>query len=242
MRFVSLLKKLTREFKVKIIISTHSPFIMQKLKGNDKLHLIEHNGKQTIGRSIEFEKKEEAFHALGAYLPLSLTANGIIFVEGQTEVKVLSILLNKIGLDIERNGILIIPLGGENLFAINPRDIKKVHEKSIVIIDSDLATSQQTGGSIKKSKTDYENACINADVHCVLIREYRTIENVYPKDILANILNISETELTHGNFGEIPQIPDRSKVSIGEKVATEMTQEQALQFPLVIKILEWWES
>ncbi|MBT2736211.1 ATP-dependent endonuclease [Bacillus sp. ISL-7] len=242
MRFVSLLKKLTKEFGVKVILSTHSPFIMQKVKGNDKLHLIEHNGKQTIGRPIEFEKKEEAFHALGAYLPLSLSANGIIFVEGQTEVKVLSILLNKVGLDIEKEGVLIVPLGGENLFAINPRDIKKIHEKSIVIIDSDLVKSEQAGGSIKKAKLSYEEACKNADVNCVLDREYRTIENVYPREVLAKVLNIDVNELSQEMFGEIPQIPDRKKVSIGEKVATEMTKELALDFPLVKILLEWWES
>ncbi|KSU85155.1 hypothetical protein AS030_06450 [Fictibacillus enclensis] len=140
------------------------------------------------GRPIEFERKEEAFHALGAYLPLSLTANGIIFVEGQTEVKVLSILLNKVGIDIEREGVLIIPLGGENLFVIDPRDIKKIHEKSIVVIDSDLVKSEQAGGSVKKSKVQYEEACQKADVNCILLREFRTIENLYPKDVLAKVL------------------------------------------------------
>ncbi|KSU85156.1 hypothetical protein AS030_06455 [Fictibacillus enclensis] len=44
MKIVSLLKKLTKEFNVKVILSTHSPFIMQKVKGNDKLYLLEHNG------------------------------------------------------------------------------------------------------------------------------------------------------------------------------------------------------
>ncbi|MBG9452311.1 hypothetical protein ABE67_23905 [Cytobacillus firmus] len=242
LKFISLLKKLSREFEVKVIICTHSPFIMQKLKGNDKLHLIEHTGNQTTGRPIEFEKKEEAFHALGAYLPLSLTANGIIFVEGQTEVTVLSTLLYKVGLDIEEAGILIIPLGGENLFAIKPRDIKKIHEKSIVIIDSDLAKSEADGGNIKKSKTSYEEACSKSDVECILLKGYRTIENIYPKEVLAKVLNINVTELTHDEFGEIPQIPVGSKVSIGEKVATEMDKEQALAFPLVKRLLEWWEG
>jgi predicted ATP-dependent endonuclease of OLD family len=242
LKFISLLKTLSREHNVKVIICTHSPFIMQKLKGKDTLHLIEHNGTQTTGRTIEFEKKEEAFHALGAYLPLSLTANGIIFVEGQTEVTVLSILLNKINLDIEKEGILIIPLGGENLFTIKPRDIKKIHEKCIVLIDSDLTKSERNGGNIRKSKKSYEEACSDSDVDCILLREYRTIENMYPKEELAKVLNINVKELLHDEYSDIPQFPLGNKVGIGEKVALEMSEEQALAFPYVSKILKWWQG
>ena len=240
LRFVKLLKKLTSEFGVKVIVSTHSPFIMQKLKEQDKLHLIEHNGRQTTTRPVDFEKKEEAFHALGAYLPLSLTASGIIFVEGQTEVVVLSILLDKAGLDIEKEGILILPLGGENLFNITPRNLKKMHEKSIVIIDSDLQKTLNAGGNIKQSKLTYETECNQHDVECVLLREYRTIENMYPKDVLARVLKISEDDLKHNNFDEIAQITNNMKVSLGQKVASEMTENEALDFPLVKKLIKWW--
>ncbi|PHA28034.1 ATP-dependent nuclease [Bacillus wiedmannii] len=241
-RFITLLKKLSNEFGVRVIVSTHSPFVMQRLKDTDKLYLIEHNGKQTTSRLIEFEKKEEAFHALGAYLPLSLTASGVIFVEGQTEVTVLTILLDKAGLNIERAGLLIIPLGGENLFAIPPRNLKKIHNKSMVIIDSDLPRSIENGGNIRSSKLHYEQDCNTAEVNCILLKEYRTIENLYPKEILAKVLNTDVSDLTYSNFDIISEIPDRNKVNIGKKVAEEMSKEQALDFPLVNKIIEWWNS
>ncbi|PFJ40178.1 hypothetical protein COJ00_26980 [Priestia megaterium] len=240
-RFMRLLKQLSKEFNVQWIISTHSPFIMQKLKDEDKLYLLEHNGTSTVGRAIDPGRKEDVFYALGAYLPLTLAANGIIFVEGRTEVTVLSILLNKVGIDIEKDNILLIPLGGENLFNIEPIDIKKIHDKSMVIIDSDLQKSEKQGGNIKQVKLNYEKACNEADLKCLLIREYRTIENMYPKEILSKVLN-KQNVLEHDNFGSISDIPDRKKVSIGEQVAEEMSREQAEQFPLIKEILNWWNN
>ncbi|MFE7061225.1 AAA family ATPase [Sutcliffiella sp. NPDC057660] len=241
-RFLKLLKMLSREFELRVILSTHSPFLMQKLKVKDKLYLIEHDGNKTTSRLVDLEKKEEAFHALGSYLPLSLTANGLIFVEGQTEVKVLTTLLDKADLDIENEGLLIVPLGGENLFAIPPRDLKKIHDKCIVIIDSDLRKSIEEGGNIKSSKLNYEQECNAADVSCVLLKEYRTIENMYPKEILASVLNTVIENLNHSNFDEIPELPNSRKALIGEKVAEEMSKEQALVFPLIKKIIEWWKD
>ncbi len=125
-RFIKLLRKLSREYSIKWVLATHSPFILQSLKDTEKLYLMKHDDHQTNCQEIDIANKDVVFSTLGAYLPLALSATGVIFVEGQTEVTVLTILLDKVGLNIERERILIIPLGGENLFQIDAKDLKKV--------------------------------------------------------------------------------------------------------------------
>ncbi|MGG0179223.1 ATP-dependent nuclease [Bacillus cereus group sp. MYBK29-1] len=241
-RFVKLLRQLSREFSIKWVLATHSPFILQSLKEQEKLYLIKHDGNQTNCQHIDIANKEVVFSTLGAYLPLALSANGIIFVEGQTEVTLLTILLDKIGLNIEKEKILIIPLGGENLFQISAKDLKKLHEKSMVIIDSDLSKSEKEGGNIKKTKLVYKNDCDENNVEFLMIKEYRTLENMYPKDILADVLDEKEENFNYGNFDEVPRIRSRNKIKVGEEVANKMSKEDAERFPLIKEIKKWWNE
>jgi hypothetical protein len=241
-RFIRLLKRLSNDFSVQWLVGTHSPFIMQNLKHRDVLMLMEHNGHQSTCRQIDITQKQDVLHALGAYLPFMLNSNGVIFVEGATESRILSILLPKAGLDIDSLQIVIVPLGGENLFQVEPKDLKKIHEKALVIIDSDLDRPVSSGGSIKQSKKDYREKCKEADIKFVMPIEFRTLENMYPKRAIAAVLGVYDQQLTYDNYSDIPEIKDDAKVKIGEMVASEMTHDEAKEFPLVQSILEWWEQ
>ncbi|PEQ70833.1 ATP-dependent nuclease [Bacillus thuringiensis] len=239
-RFIKLLRKLSREYSIKWVLATHSPFILQSLKDTEKLYLIKHDGHQTNCLEIDIANKDVVFSTLGAYLPLALSATGVIFVEGQTEATVLTILLAKVGLNIERERIIIIPLGGENLFQISAKDLKKLHEKSMVIIDSDLSKPEKEGGNIKKIKLDYQAECEENNVEFLMIKDYRTLENMYPKDVLAEVLGKEVETLDYGNFDEVPGI--RNKIKVGEEVANKMSKEEAERFPLIKEIQKWWNE
>ncbi|HHB2055609.1 hypothetical protein BVG00_21310 [Bacillus cereus] len=239
-RFIKLIRRISREFSIQWVLATHSPFILQSLKNEEKLYLIKHDGNQTNCQDIDITNKEIVFSTLGAYLPLALSAAGIIFVEGPTEVKILPILLKKAGLDIEKERILIIPLGGDNLFQIAAKDLKKLHEKSMVIIDSDLSKPEKEGGNIKKQKLVYKDECAENNVEFLMIKEYRTLENMYPKDILSDILDEKEENLNYGNFDEVPGISN--KIRVGEEVAKKMSKEDAERFPLIKEIQKWWNQ
>ncbi|AKR38645.1 AAA family ATPase [Bacillus cereus] len=239
-RFIKLIRKISREFSIQWVLATHSPFILQSLKDKEKLYLIKHDGQQTNCQEIDISNKDVVFSTLGAYLPLALSATGVIFVEGQTEVTILTILLDKVGLNIERERILIIPLGGENLFQIDAKDLKKLHEKSMVIIDSDLPKSEAEGGNIKQVKSDYKDECIENNVEFLMIKDYRTLENMYPKEILADVLGKEVETLDYGNFDEVPGI--RNKIKVGEEVANKMSKEEAERFPLIKEIQKWWNE
>lgn len=241
-RFIRLLRRISRDFPIKWVLATHSPFILQSLKGKEKLYLIEHDGIQTQCQDIDITSKEVVFNTLGAYLPLALSAKGVIFVEGQTEVTVLTILLKKVGLNIEDQRILIIPLGGDNLFKIAAKDLKILHEKSMVIIDSDLPRSEEQGGNIRQAKLNYEAECVQNNVKFLMLKEYRTLENMYQNNILAEVLNWEVETLNYGAYDEVPGITERNKVAVGMAVANAMSNEQAEDFPLVKEIKKWWNE
>ncbi|MCU5408227.1 AAA family ATPase [Bacillus cereus] len=241
-RFIKLIRKLSSEFQIQWVLATHSPFILKSLKDKEKLYLMNHDGNQTICQDIDIADKEVVFNTLGAYLPLALAARGVVFVEGQTEVTVLTILLDKVGLNIEREGILIIPLGGENIFKIAAKDLKKLHEKSMVILDSDLQQPEEQGGNIRKVKLSYEVDCAENNVEFVMLKGYRTLENMYPKNILAEVLNRNIENLDHGTFDKVHGITEKNKLKIGELLANKMSTEQAEDFPLIKEIKKWWNE
>lgn len=237
-RFMTLLRRLSEEYPIQWILATHSPYFMRKLGDRDRLVLVEHNGSFANTKMINIEEKKLVHQVLGSYIPEVIGANAVVFVEGDTEAQVLPIVLRKLGLDCDLRGLLIFPMGGQNLYGVSPVLFKRLHENVMVIIDSDLTKSENEGGTIKKLKTDYEEKCCAENVKCVLDRGYRAIENMYPKPVLANVLRKSEKEVNFGRYEPAGVITD--KVRIGVQVAEEMSVDQACEFPLTKAILDWW--
>ncbi|WCT57823.1 AAA family ATPase [Paenibacillus kyungheensis] len=238
-RFLKLLRQLSEDFNVQWMLSTHSPFIMKNLKEEDRLFLLEHNGIESTVKNINPADKSIVFQAIGAYLPDTLTANGIIFVEGATESTILPIMLERLDIDIDQKGIVIMPLGGDNLYSIKPQELVKINSNVMVILDSDLVKPLSEGGNIISKKLEYENECISSDIKIVMPRNYRTIENMYPQSVLAQILDVPLEELNYGDFDKVDCIPDTSKVKIGIKVAEQITENEIKNFPLIKEILDW---
>lgn len=73
-----------------------------------------------------------------------------------------------------------------------------------------------------------------------MIKDYRTLENMYPKDVLAEVLGKEVETLDYGNFDEVPGI--RNKIKVGEEVANKMSKKEAERFPLIKEIQKWWNE
>jgi predicted ATPase len=240
-RFLKLLRELSEDFEIQWIVSTHSPFIMKNLKDKDRLYLIQHDGSETIARGIEPHDKSTVFQALGAYLPDTISSKGFIFVEGTTESTLLPLLLKKCEVDIEQEGIVIIPMGGENIYSISPSDLTKIHPKAMVILDSDLVQSVSSGGHLTKKKRDYQQACFKEGVECYISTDYRTIENMYPLRALSKVLKLPEGEASDNPFIDLsPWISN--KISCAQRIAEEMTPDEARSFPFIQAIMNWWKK
>ncbi|NMI05046.1 AAA family ATPase [Paenibacillus sp. SZ31] len=239
-RFLKLLRELSEDFEIQWIVSTHSPFIMKNLKDKDRLYLIQHDGSETIARAIEPNDKSTVFQAIGAYLPDTISSKGFIFVEGTTESTLLPLLLKKCEVDIEQEGLVIIPMGGENIYSISPSDLTKIHPKAMVILDSDLVKPLSSGGNLTKKKIEYQQECHKHGVECYISTDYRTIENMYPVHALLNVLNSSEDGVGDDPFMDLsPWITN--KINLAIKMAEVITPEEALDFPFVKAIMQWWE-
>ncbi|PQP83592.1 hypothetical protein C0Q44_02560 [Paenibacillus sp. PCH8] len=240
-RFLKLLRELSDDFEIQWIVSTHSPFIMKNLKDKDRLYLIQHDGSETIARAIEPNDKSTVFQAIGAYLPDTISSKGFIFVEGTTESTLMPLLLKKCEVDIEQEGIIIIPMGGENIYSISPSDLTKIHPKAMVILDSDLVQSVSSGGHLTKKKRDYQQACFKEGVECYISTDYRTIENMYPLRALHKVLKLAEGEVSDNPFTDLsPWISN--KIALAKRIAEEMTPEEATNFPYIRAIMQWWEK
>ncbi|MDN8593341.1 AAA family ATPase [Paenibacillus sp. 11B] len=239
-RFLKLLRELSEDFEIQWIVSTHSPFIMKNLKDKDRLYLVQHDGSETTARAIEPHDKSTVFQAIGAYLPDTISSRGFVFVEGTTESTLLPLLLKKCEMDIEQEGLVIIPMGGENIYSISPSDLTKIHPKAMVILDSDLVKPLSSGGNLTKKKIDYQQECYKYGVECYISTDYRTIENMYPVRALFNVLNISEEGVGDDPFMDLsPWITN--KINLAIKMAEVITPEEASDFPFVKAIMQWWE-
>jgi len=232
-KLINLFRKLSKDFSVQWILSTHSPFLMKKLKEDDKLYLMKHNGARSSILPIEIDKMGIVYQAIGAYLPESLISKGLIITEGPTEVRVLTILFDKLGDSLDNMGVLIIPFGGNNLYHINVNDLKKINEKILIIMDSDLKDGESHGGNMEERKKTFEKQCIENDIDIYISREYRTLENIYPTRLLKRFLNCGE------KYDNYDPIYVKDKIKLGIEVACAMTKDEAKDFPLVKKIYEW---
>nr|WP_145403092.1 AAA family ATPase [Paenibacillus xylanexedens] len=239
-RFLKLLKELSDDFEIQWIVSTHSPFIMKNLKVEDRLYLIQHDGSETTARAIEPHDKLTVFQALGAYLPDTISSKGFIFVEGTTESTLLPLLLKKCGMDVDQVGLVILPMGGENIYSIAPSDLTKIHPKAMVILDSDLIKPLSSGGNLTKKKIEYQQECYKHGVECYISTDYRTIENMYPLRALSEVLNLDERELSDPFTDLSPWITN--KISCAKRIAEEMTPDEARNFPFIQAIMNWWSK
>lgn len=109
----------------------------------------------------------------------------------------------------------------------------------MVIIDSDLPQSEEQGGNVRQIKLNYGAECAQNNVEFLMLKEYRTLENMYQHNILANVLNREVETLNYGAYDEVTGITERNKVAIRESVATKMSKEEAENFPLIKEIKRW---
>ncbi|MCW3792643.1 AAA family ATPase [Paenibacillus sp. LS1] len=240
-RFLKLLRELSEDFEIQWIVSTHSPFIMKNLKDRDRLYLIQHDGSETTARAIEPHDKSTVFQVLGAYLPDTISSKGFIFVEGSTESTILPLLLKKCGMDVDQEGLVILPMGGENIYSIAPSDLIKIHPKAMVILDSDLVKPLNSGGHLTKKKLEYQQVCYQHGVECYISTDYRTIENMYPLRALSKFLKLSEGEVSYNPFTDLsPWITN--KISCAKSIAEDMTDDEARNFPFIQAIMHWWKK
>ena len=178
------LKRIADRNSHQIILTTHTPEIakMVELK---QLHLLVKDGKTIIKINDETEKANKIAKTLGI-LPFAAKKT-VIFVEGPNDVNFFNNLnknileLNNI-IDLEKENIPIIPLGGGKLIDwINKNYYINSNLKEIYIVDGDVEKYKHKLNEMKEENDGRRTG---------YVMKRREIENYIPVELVENYFHI----------------------------------------------------
>lgn len=151
---------------IQIFLTSHSPTITAKTD-IDTVILMENNFKVDILplKDIEFEDETDKKY-LQRFLDVTKSqlffANGVIFVEGISEAMLLHIFSKILGIDLEKNGIEVVNIGGvafkpfAKLFNSEHMD-KKIKVRAAILSDDDESDGKISRRASNLNKLNSEN-------------------------------------------------------------------------------------
>lgn len=202
------LRKISNEAQV--IITTHSTIFIDRSE-IDSIWLIrrDENGETKVKTFEVGGELKEIIEEIGAKPSDLLLSNGVIYVEGKTDVIVFSKIAKAICPDWEEYNISIVPLGGSNI-----KDIAKtlpsngfanLNPHSILVIDSDGQELDENGyckpsEDKLKIKNKFEEYGIN-----VYILKKKEIENYIDPEVIKEYFELQEIPEIKPN-DDVPQL------------------------------------
>ena len=185
-KMCSILKDISKEGQV--IISTHSNIFVDKSDLSTTYLLIKENGETRLRK---FEGDKEILEELGISPSDIFLTNGIIFVEGPSDVEIVKIFADAIFKNWDEYNIAVLPIGGSNIEHHDPATLLKVNPNIAVILDSDVKSESSDLPAKKKDlKQKFENAGIPVYFWEKNEKYVRTIENLFTKDAIEQALKI----------------------------------------------------
>lgn len=182
----SILKDISKEGQV--IISTHSNIFVDKSDLSTTYLLIKENGETKLRK---FEGDKEILEELGISPSDIFLTNGIILVEGPSDVEIVKIFADAIFENWDEYNIAVIPIGGSNIEHQDPSTLLTVNPNIAVILDSDIKSESS---NLPKDKNDLKSKFENAGIPVYFWKKngkhVRTIENLFTRDAVERALNI----------------------------------------------------
>lgn len=195
----SILKDVSKEGQV--IISTHSNIFVDKSDLSTTYLLIKENGETKLRK---FEGDKEILEELGISPSDIFLTNGIILVEGSSDVEIVKIFADAIFKNWDEYNIAVIPIGGSNIKHQDPSTLLTINPNIAVILDSDIKSESS---NLSKDKIDLKSKFEDAGVPVYFWKknnEYvRTIENLFTKEAIELALNI-ELDSEIGFYEDVP--------------------------------------
>ena len=152
----SILKDISKEGQV--IISTHSNIFVDKSDLSTTYLLTKENGETKLRK---FEGSKEILEELGISPSDIFLTNGIIFVEGPSDVEIVKIFAEAIFKNWDEYNIAIIPIGGSNIKYQDPSTLLTVNPNIAVILDPDVKSESANLPAEKNDlKSKFESAGI----------------------------------------------------------------------------------
>jgi len=222
-KMCAILKDFSEEGQV--ITSTHSNIFVDKSDISTTYLLVKENGETKLRK---FEGSREILEELGVTPSDIFLTNGIILVEGPSDVEIVKIFAESIFGNWDEYNLAIIPIGGSNIEHQNPATLLTVNPNIAVILDPDVKSESSNLPSKKERlKQKFEVVGIPVYLWKKNGKYVRSIENLFTKDAIEEALSISlDTEITA--YEDIP-------LKIGRKLAEKRAQNDPNFDPEKIK-------
>lgn len=247
-RLMALAAQVYRDHAIQWIMGTHSPYLLlETLGADDRVSMTRLDEGRTVLQPIESANQlAELYEAIGFYLPSVLSSRGVIFVEGATELEFLKELLPRLGVSLDKQRLVISPIGGNAIISqVEPEDLSRIHPNILVILDSELE------GPDDVLETSRQRYLDSKALQCWIGLSTRDLENMYPVSVLAEVTACAQTPVT-APFMKYQQMMEAlekagaqrmfKKVELGRAVARSLTIEQANAMPMIQTILNWIAS
>ncbi|MGQ4876159.1 MAG: ATP-dependent nuclease [Promethearchaeia archaeon] len=171
-----------------IIISTHSHIFVDKLDLSYTYLLYKTKGETHLRR---FEGSQEIFEELGISPSDFFLTNGIIFVEGPSDVIILKIFAEGIFKEWDEYNIVIVPIGGSNVENSDPKILLQINPNINFILDSNVQNNSSELPTEKQNlKSKFEQFDISVYFWKKKDKYIREIENFFTKEASEYALNI----------------------------------------------------
>lgn len=227
-----------------VAISTHSQTMIDR-ENTAKMHVVRRESGET-----EFELvNNDAFAAIdeiGARNSDLLQSDFVIYVEGATELKVLSEIAPRVVEDWEEYNIVIQPLGGTgNMVHCEPEQLKEINRNFAVLVDSDRAEESNNPSDIA---LEMKRKCERIGKKCKIL-EYSAIENYYSADAISAVCGIDVDESFVGKYDNVAEniseilfrerIPEEHRADMDEEKREEKKRKQFNKPTKGKEIVEW---
>lgn len=248
-RLMQLASAIHDDFGIQWVMGTHSPYLLlESLTAEDRVlmtRLVEGHTRMTPIESSD--QLASLYEAIGFYLPSMLSAQGVLFVEGPSEMEFLRHVLPKVGLDARASRVVIAPIGGNVIIShVAPETLARLHPHILVLLDSELKAPDAELDKYRKRYVD----C--ATLNCWIDQGSRALENLYPPQALQRIFECANLPIIdpYGDLDCIhralviagaphPEITE-DKVKFARSVGRRLTPEEAQELTIVRRIKEWW--
>lgn len=221
---VELMSLLSKHARGPVIFATHSIGLARSVADE----IISFTMKDGVSISSSFERSPSFLETLGE---MSFSAwreigcDGVLFVEGPSEIKVFSEWLKLFGL--HRKWAVLSLGGSETIHAAGVDAIKQVlaiHPKVAVVVDSELDGADS---SLEKKRAAFVDACKAAEIPC-LATERRATENYFTQRAIeeaispnARSLEAFEKLADHG-WGKRDGLKISAKMTMEELETTDI--------------------
>ena len=227
-RFRATLDRLCDEYQKQLIISTHSSIFLEGWKDVRLFRVQINNGVTNVLQVKDREQSANIAIELGIRPSDAFVADGIIWVEGPSDIEIYKVLLSRMGVDLEENNVVIMSGGGDTLQHISATDFHRLNRNFAIVLDSDRSDSSKQAA---KWKLDLINECKKIGGYGFITKR-REIENYFSLNAIEHYYGT--TKLPH--FGHFNDFQSYVKVNIlgrkyirtrdGKEIAKLMTRAE----------------